>query len=298
MYAYYHDCDPVTTGQVKKNDQLFPLFVMQVMHEYPGVPGLFVAGVFAGALSTVSSGLNSLAAVWLRDIVEGGCNINMSETKSTLVTKLLAAGFGVISYGVLFLVKYLPGVLEAALGIFGIVGGPILGAFTLGMFFPYANELGAFVGTFTSLLFTMWMGFGQTVAKQAGAYQGKLWGRKWPTSIDNCPESWLDFEPKNKTEPWENFTHLELYEVSYMWFSCIACLWAVVVGALISLIRPVDHRKLDPRLISPALPSMLGIWPRPVRRWIQRIYREVGEDRPSPGKEHRIGAVNMAMARE
>ena len=94
MYAYYHDCDPMTTRQVNKKDQLFPLFVMQVnnifitklvnlvdsniiilitklanhqvMKDYPGVPGLFVAGVFSGALSTVSSGLNSLAAVTLR----------------------------------------------------------------------------------------------------------------------------------------------------------------------------------------------------------------------------------------
>ena len=87
MYAYYHDCDPMTTRQVHKKDQLFPLFVMQVissqnnhlqyqrgrqslliqvMKDYPGVPGLFVAGVFSGALSTVSSGLNSLAAVTLR----------------------------------------------------------------------------------------------------------------------------------------------------------------------------------------------------------------------------------------
>ena len=40
--------------------------LIQVMKDYPGVPGLFVAGVFSGALSTVSSGLNSLAAVTLR----------------------------------------------------------------------------------------------------------------------------------------------------------------------------------------------------------------------------------------
>ena len=39
MYALYHDCDPITTQQVDKKDQLFPLFVMQVMGDYPGVPG-------------------------------------------------------------------------------------------------------------------------------------------------------------------------------------------------------------------------------------------------------------------
>ena len=41
-----------------------------------------------------------------------------------------------------------------------------------------------------------------------------------------------------------------------MYFSAVACLWCVIVGAIISLIRPVDHKTLDPRLISPALPHM------------------------------------------
>merc|ERR1712222_232304 len=96
IYAYYHDCDPMTTRQVNKKDQLFPLFVMQVMKDYPGVPGLFVAGVFSGALSTVSSGLNSLAAVCLKDFIASGCNIALSDEKQTIITKVLAVVFGII----------------------------------------------------------------------------------------------------------------------------------------------------------------------------------------------------------
>ena len=86
--------------------------MLQVMGDIPGVPGLFVAGVFSGALSTVSSGLNSLAAVCLKDFIGSGCNIALSDEKQTLITKILAVTFGIIGYGMVFMVKYLPGVLE------------------------------------------------------------------------------------------------------------------------------------------------------------------------------------------
>merc|ERR1712066_540620 len=97
--------------------------------------------------------------------MNAGCKVSFSEKRSTWAAKGLAVGYGILSYLVVFLVKYLPGVLEAALGIFGIVGGPVLGAFTLGMFIPWANSIGAFVGCLSSLIFTMWFGFGQTAAR-------------------------------------------------------------------------------------------------------------------------------------
>lgn len=87
---------------------------MQVMGDIPCIPGLFVAGVFSGALSTVSSGLNSLAAVTLQDFILGGCHLELSETSKTRLTKILACSYGFLSYGVVFLVKYLPGVLEVS----------------------------------------------------------------------------------------------------------------------------------------------------------------------------------------
>ena len=97
---------------VSKPDQIFPIFVMQVMGDIPCIPGLFVAGVFSGALSTVSSGLNSLAAVGLQDMFISACNMKFDEKKKTIITKSLAVGFGILSYVFVFMVKYLPGVLE------------------------------------------------------------------------------------------------------------------------------------------------------------------------------------------
>ena len=56
---------------------------------------------------------------------------------------------------------------------------------------------GAFVGEFSALIFTMWMGFGQTASQLAGTYDGETWSPKMPTSIEGCPESWLNYTMKD-----------------------------------------------------------------------------------------------------
>lgn len=50
IYATYHDCDPLTTKLAKAKDQLLPLLVMRLFGDFPGLPGLFVSGVFSAAL--------------------------------------------------------------------------------------------------------------------------------------------------------------------------------------------------------------------------------------------------------
>jgi Na+/proline symporter len=98
-----------------------------------------VAGVFSGALSTVSGGLNSLAAVTLEDFLKVFVypdGHGLTDRKATNITKFVSVGYGIFSYLLIFLVKNIPGLVQAWLGIFGIFGGPVLGLFTLGMFFP------------------------------------------------------------------------------------------------------------------------------------------------------------------
>lgn len=42
-----------------------------------------------------------------------------------------------------------------------MVGGPLLGIFTLGMLSPLATQRGAVTGTIASLIFSFWIAFGQ-----------------------------------------------------------------------------------------------------------------------------------------
>ncbi|XP_046640000.1 sodium-coupled monocarboxylate transporter 1-like [Daphnia pulicaria] len=151
IFAKYADCDPLSAKYVDNPAQLFPLFVMDTLGHIPGVPGLFVAGIFSGALSTVSSGLNSLAAICLEDFVRPFCCTGMTDARATNVSKGLAMGFGLLCFGLVFVASQLGNVLEAALSIFGIIGGPLLGVFTLGIFFPWANAIGAGVGILSGL---------------------------------------------------------------------------------------------------------------------------------------------------
>ena len=51
--------------------------------------------------------------------------------------------------------------MQASLTIFGVVGGPLLGIFTLGMLCESASQRGAITGVLTALIISFWIAFGQ-----------------------------------------------------------------------------------------------------------------------------------------
>uniref|UniRef100_A0A8C1FY57 Solute carrier family 5 member 6a n=1 Tax=Cyprinus carpio TaxID=7962 RepID=A0A8C1FY57_CYPCA len=126
-------------GYVKSNDQMVLYFVMDVLQDLPGLPGLFVACLFSGALSTISSAFNSLATVTMEDLIKPHV-APMTEARATLLSKMLALGYGLVCLAMAYIASLMGSVLQAALSIFGMVGGPLLGLFCLGMFFPWANS--------------------------------------------------------------------------------------------------------------------------------------------------------------
>ncbi|XP_068615722.1 sodium-dependent multivitamin transporter-like [Brachionichthys hirsutus] len=164
MFARYGEDSPLDKGYVKSNDQMVLYFVMDVFSDLPGLAGLFVACLFSGALSTISSAFNSLATVTMEDLIKPHFP-NMSEAKATLLSKGLALVYGLVCLAMAYIASLMGSVLQAAFSIFGMVGGPLLGLFSLGMFFPWANSIGAVVGLATGLVMAFWIGIGSFVMR-------------------------------------------------------------------------------------------------------------------------------------
>lgn len=162
IYYYYRTCDPYEQGRISSRDQNMPIYVIDALGKLPGVSGLFVAGIFSGALSSVSSTLNSLSAVTLEDYFKPlykKFKGKVWETTSASVSKILALIYGLICIAGAFLAQYLGGILQASLVLFGVVGGPLLGFFTLGMTTTVASEWGTIPALFISIGFSSWIGF-------------------------------------------------------------------------------------------------------------------------------------------
>lgn len=180
LYAYYANCDPIKAGLVKDADQVFPYFVMEVLSSKPGLPGVFLACIFSGSLSTISSGLNSLAAVIIEDIYKGLLGRKISDERQGLVSKIFSIILGAVVMLLTFVVSYLGSVLNAALSLFGVLSGPIMGVFFLGFFFPQANRRGGLIGFIASLVFQLWIFLGAQITKK------QMRSFALPLSTDNC----------------------------------------------------------------------------------------------------------------
>ncbi|RZF43574.1 hypothetical protein LSTR_LSTR008087 [Laodelphax striatellus] len=268
VFAVYKDCDPVKDGRIHSTDQLLPLYILETVGNWPGATGIFVSGIFSGALSTVSSLLNSLAAVTLEDFIKPGYTyVNkkpLEDVQSTvLLTKVLCFMYGLICLGVAFLAQYVESILQATLTIFGAAGGPSLGIFTLGMFVPPANEFGAVIGLICGLAATLTLGFGGPKPPLVNL----------PVSVEGCAA-----EVSMLTTPIINFAttiinnattaspipqvqhYNYFFRISYLWYIVIGFMVTMIVGTLVSLIVNMvrsESKQVDPDLFSPPVAAFI-----------------------------------------
>ncbi|XP_058806032.1 sodium-coupled monocarboxylate transporter 1 [Phymastichus coffea] len=274
LYSTYKHCDPVNAKQITGQDQLLPLYVMNIMGAAKGVPGLFVAGIFAASLGTVASAMNSLAAITCEDVLQGLFKLEVPARKGAIYAKWISVFFGLLSFALVFVVERLGGVLQVALSFNGMVGGVTLGLFSLGMFIPWANAKGAMFGAIVSLAFVMWIGLGAQVA----TLRGEIHQDSMTISIDKCPclNASVTIEMMLETDSHEEAWFI--YRISYLWYSAIGCLTTMIVGVIVSYFTGFqDPHDIDYDLFSP-----------PVQRLVGTI-----KTKPHPGRA--LGITNLVL---
>uniref|UniRef100_A0AC34RLT9 Sodium-coupled monocarboxylate transporter 1 n=1 Tax=Panagrolaimus sp. JU765 TaxID=591449 RepID=A0AC34RLT9_9BILA len=151
MLAYFYGCDPVTYGAVKTPDQISILMAVKVLSIIPGLPGIFLAAIYAATLSTISGGMNSIAAVLFEDFLKEKYK-HWTENEKTLCLKIITTIFGILATGLSFLCGYMGGIYLALMTVLTAATGPLVGLFFLGIFFPKANKNGAFAGVIVAAI--------------------------------------------------------------------------------------------------------------------------------------------------
>uniref|UniRef100_A0A667YCE5 Solute carrier family 5 member 6a n=1 Tax=Myripristis murdjan TaxID=586833 RepID=A0A667YCE5_9TELE len=263
MFARYGEDSPLDKGYVKTNDQMVLYFVMDVFRDLPGLPGLFVACLFSGALSTISSAFNSLATVTMEDLIKPHFPA-MTEAKATLLSKGLALAYGLICLAMAYIASLMGSVLQAAFSIFGMVGGPLLGLFCLGMFFPWANATGAVVGLIAGLVMAFWIGIGSFVMRMSGSTPPL--NTTAPPLFGNMTTAVMTTLVSSATAKPRPTGVEALYSLSYMWYSAHNSTTVVVVGLLVSLLTgPMKEKELTPGTVYPVLGKLLFFLPQRYR---------------------------------
>ncbi|XP_076970376.1 sodium-coupled monocarboxylate transporter 2 isoform X3 [Tamandua tetradactyla] len=245
MYSFYKDCDPWTSGLVSAPDQLMPYFVMEIFATMPGLPGLFVACAFSGTLSTVAASINALATVTFEDFVKNYFP-HISDKLSTWISKGLCLLFGVMCTSMAVAASLMGSVVQAALSIHGMCGGPMLGLFSLGIVFPFVNWKGALGGILTGITLSFWVAIGGFIYP---APASKTW--PLPLSTDQCVPSNIT---TSGSQVLSNRPALAdtWYSLSYLYYSAVGCLGCIAAGIIISLVTGHQNGKdIQPLLIRP-----------------------------------------------
>lgn len=165
IYATYKNCDPLTTKVCAKlyftlsflfkltissfvysflqlaraKDQLLPLFVMDTLGEIPGLSGLFIAGVFSAALSSLSTCLNSMSAVVLEDFFKPFVKQPLSNLAINWIMRSVVVCVGVLCLALVFVVEKMGTVLQLTMSLEAITNGPLFGIFTIGILMPWVG---------------------------------------------------------------------------------------------------------------------------------------------------------------
>ena len=173
-----------------KNDQLLAYFIVNYMPA--GLLGLTLAAVFAAAMSTLSSSLNSSSAALINDLYLPLKKVKPDDAAALRAGRVATVVFGVVQTGIALFFGMLASnesIVANVLKISGFAAGPVLGLYFLGVFVPRVQQRAALIGfvvgvvvlsciAYLTPLYWAWYALtGSLVTLLAGTLAGQIMGR-------------------------------------------------------------------------------------------------------------------------
>lgn len=138
-------------------DKIMPYYIIN--HLPQGISGLLITAVFAAAMSSMDSGINSIATVVINDFTQPLNALSGRKRKRSDVqlARILTVILGILATVLAFYISTIDNILEAFFGFMGLFSAPVLSLFLLGVLTQRGNFKGWLIGLAASLAMSIWI---------------------------------------------------------------------------------------------------------------------------------------------
>lgn len=138
-------------------DFLFPHFISTQFP--PGMSGLVIAALFSAAMSSLSSGVNSVGSILTNDILPSifKSHKNLDSVRNI---RFLSVFIGIIAVLLSLVIKYVPGnIIEVTSKTNGLFIAPLFNLFFMALFVKNAKPFGVLMGSIYGFMIALLIGF-------------------------------------------------------------------------------------------------------------------------------------------
>lgn len=159
LFAFYTQNPDRVAADAKGYDWVVPHFIVSELPH--GLAGLFLSAIVAAILTTVDSGINSLATVSMTDFQVRLGKRTMTNVDGvrwariwTVIWGIITTGLGVFVYS-----TAVENILRVSVQTLGLFSGALLSVFLLGILTRRASSAGIYAGVAFGGGFTIWSNF-------------------------------------------------------------------------------------------------------------------------------------------
>jgi len=156
LYAFYSSKPEALSVSIPNLDAVFPHFIVS---ELPaGLAGLLIAAVFAAAMSTLSSNINSVSAVITSDFFDV-LRPKAKGKSSMLVARLSGIIVGIFGIGMALVLATwdIASLWDQFNTFLGLLTGGLGALFVMGIFFKRISGIAAFIGVIVGFIALLWL---------------------------------------------------------------------------------------------------------------------------------------------